>query len=209
MYKPTVLAFAGPNGSGKSTVTKNLAIYGEYVNADDLKKNHGLTDIEAAQKAEALRNGLLEKKVDFTFETVMSTERNLLLLQKARRNGYRVLCVYVLTHKADINVARVKARVRAGGHNVPEDKIRSRYRKALELLPQLIDVCDEIIIYDNSEKPVPIFQKEKDSFSGMGVISPTKNWPVEKLEELLKCEYCNRKTGTRLSGRYKTKGVEQ
>jgi len=73
--KPTVMVFAGPNGSGKSTVTRGLPIWGTYVNADDLKRDYDLGDLEAAQKAEAL----LESGCDFSFETVLSTERNLLL----------------------------------------------------------------------------------------------------------------------------------
>ena len=180
--KPTVLVFAGPNGSGKTTITKNLPCCGTYVNADDLKREYSLTDIEAAQGAEALRNRLVEKKADFTFETVLSTERNLLLLQKAKQNGYRVDCVYVLTCDANINVARVKGRVREGGHDVPEDKIRSRYSKALKLLPQLMDVCDRMLIYDNSLEEVSlVFEKVQNG----GVFFPNATWPIEKLKALL------------------------
>ena len=111
MPKPTVLVFAGPNGSGKSTITRMMPHCGVYINADDLKKEYALTDPEAAQKAEALRNKLAEKRADFTFETVLSTERNLLLLHNAKGNGYEVQCIYVLTCSADINVARVSHHV--------------------------------------------------------------------------------------------------
>jgi len=149
MSKPIVLVFAGPNGSGKSTITKEIPIYGEYINADDLKKKHNLTDEDAAKQAEKQRNQYADKKTDFTYETVFSTERHLRLLQKAKKNGFEVRCIYVLTCNVDINVARVRSRVLEGGHDVPEDKIRSRYAKALELLPQVIDVCDKIYIYDH------------------------------------------------------------
>jgi predicted ABC-type ATPase len=182
MSKSLVLVFAGPNGSGKSTLTKFLPSNGVYVNADELRREHALTELEAAQKAEALRNRLVEKKADFTFETVLSTERNLLLLKNARENGYEVQCVYVLTCNADINVARIKGRVRAGGHNVPEDKIRSRYRKALELLPQVIGVCDRILIYDNSVTPLLLFKKDENGCE----YYPNEIWPLEKLKNLVK-----------------------
>jgi predicted ABC-type ATPase len=156
--------------------------HGVYVNADDLKKEYKLTDLEAAQKAEALRNRLVEKKADFTFETVLSTERNLHLLRKAKKNGYEVQCIYVLTCNADINVARVKGRVREGGHGVPEGKIRSRYVKALKLIPQIIDVCDKIAIYDNSVMPSLLFKKDDDG----NEYYPTDIWSIEKLKKLLK-----------------------
>ena len=182
MSKPVVLVFAGPNGSGKSTITKQIPLYGVYVNADDLKKEYALTDIDAAEKAEALRNKLVEKKADFTFETVLSTERNLILLRKAKENGYEIQCIYVLTCNADINVARVKVRVLEGGHDVPEDKIRSRHVRALEILPQLVDLCDRMLIYDNSIVPSLIFKKDEDGNN----FFPTEIWPPAKLNDLIK-----------------------
>jgi predicted ABC-type ATPase len=182
MSKPIVLVFAGPNGSGKSTVTKLMPLCGVYVNADDLKKEYDLTDIESAEKAEALRTKLVEKKADFTFETVLSTERNLLLLRKAKENGYEVQCIYVLTCNADINIARVRGRVLEGGQGVPEGTIRSRYNKALELFPQVVEVCDRILIYDNSVMPILIFKKDENGDGNF----PTEIWPSEKLKELLK-----------------------
>lgn len=179
--RPVVLAFAGPNGSGKSTVTQGLPVIGTYVNADDIKKEYGLSDLEAAQQADALRNKLVAQKDDFSFETVLSTDRNLLLLQKAKESGYEVQCIYVLTCNDDINVARVKARVAKGGHDVPEDKIRSRYHRALALIPQLLSVCDKLLIYDNSDIPRLIYRKDNSSTE----YSPNDYWPAEKLRALL------------------------
>ena len=177
----TVLVYAGPNGSGKSTLTRRLKPFGTYVNADDLKKEYDLTDLEAAQHAEALRNSLLERGANFSFETVLSTERNLLLLERAKALGYEIQCIYVLTYDENINVARVRARHAAGGHDVPEDKIRARYHRALALLPRLVNLCDKLLVYDNSDEPVLIFEK-KDSYKR---ISPNGNWTVTRLKELL------------------------
>ena len=181
MFKPVVLVFAGPNGSGKTTITRQFPRHGVYINADDLKAEYSLADTEAARQAEALRNKLVEKKADFSFETVLSTERNLLLLQRAKENGYEVHCIYILTCNADINVARVRGRIRDGGHDVPEEKIRSRYVKALKLLPKIIEVCDKILIYDNSVMPSLLFKKDEN----VNDYYPTEIWPVEKLKKLL------------------------
>lgn len=62
-----------------------------------------------------------------------------------------------------INVFRVRARVEVGGHDVPEEKIISRYDKALALLKDVVCVCDICHIYDNSEdRPYRIYKKRKE-----------------------------------------------
>jgi predicted ABC-type ATPase len=177
---PEVIVFAGPNGSGKTTITGMAKTVGEYINADDIKRTTLCTDIEAAQKAEELREKMISEKRDFTFETVLSTDRNLLLLKKAKEQGYFVRCIYVLTANADINVARVSARQAIGGHGVPEDKIRSRYSKALALIPQLVEVCDILHVYDNTKEPFRIFKKRKDVYFHW----ENKYWDFEKISDL-------------------------
>lgn len=161
---PEVIVFAGPNGSGKSTITQMAKVGGEYINADDIKRTTLCTDLEAAVKAEELREYMIENKKDFTFETVLSTDRNLLLLQKAKEQGYFVRGIYVLTSNVDINVARVQAREALGGHGVPEEKIRSRYDKAIALIPRLVEICDILHIYDNTREPFRIFKKRKNIY---------------------------------------------
>lgn len=177
---PEVIVFAGPNGSGKTTITGMAKTVGEYINADDIKRTTLCTDIEAAQKAEELREKMISEKRDFTFETVLSTDRNLLLLKKAKEQGYFVRCIYVLTANADINVARVSARQAIGGHGVPEDKIRSRYSKALALITQLVEVCDILHVYDNTKEPFRIFKKRKDIYFHW----ENKYWDFEKISKL-------------------------
>ena len=177
---PEVIVFAGPNGSGKSTITRMAKTIGAYINADDIKKTILCSDMEAAVKAEELRKSMIENKRDFTFETVLSTERNLLLLQKAREQGYFVRGIYVLTSNADINVARVSAREALGGHGVPEEKIRARYEKALKLIPRLVEVCDILHIYDNTKEPFRIFKKRKDVYYRWS----NQYWSVTEIEQL-------------------------
>ncbi len=164
VWLPEVIVFAGPNGSGKSTITRMAKIGGEYINADDIKRTTLCTDLEAAVKAEELRERMIVDRKDFTFETVLSTDRNLLLLQRAKEKGYFIRGIYVLTCNADINVARVNAREALGGHGVPEEKIRSRYDKALALIPKFVEICDILHIYDNTQEPFRIFKKRKDVY---------------------------------------------
>ena len=161
--KPEVVVFAGPNGSGKSTFTELLKPPIDYINADEIKKNLKCSDLEAAQLAERQREEHIEQMSEFCFETVLSTERNIKLLEKARQKGYFIRCYYILTADPMINVLRVKSRVEAGGHDVPEEKIITRYDRALKLVKDLVKICDVCHIYDNSgNKPFRIFKKRKE-----------------------------------------------
>ena len=94
---PEIIVFAGPNGSGKSTITRLAKILEPYINADDIKRTNHCTDLEAAQMAEAMREKYIKEHKSFTFETVLSTDRNLKLLKKAKAEGYFIRCIYVLT----------------------------------------------------------------------------------------------------------------
>ncbi len=162
--KPEIVVFAGPNGSGKSTFTELLKpSMMDYINADEIKKNLKCSDLEAAQLAEEQRENHVEQMYEFCFETVLSTERNLKLLEKAKEKGYFVRCYYILTVDPMINVLRVKSRVASGGHDVPDEKIIARYDKALDLIKVLVKICDVCHIYDNSSrKPFRIFKKRKE-----------------------------------------------
>lgn len=162
--KPEIVVFAGPNGSGKSTITELLRpTEMPYINADEIQRVLGCDNMEAAKLAEKQREAHLTAHKSFCFETVMSTNRNLNLLKRAKEAGFFVRCYYILTADPQINVARVASRVSAGGHDVPAEKIISRYDKALDLVHELVPVCDVCHIYDNSaETPYRIFKKRKD-----------------------------------------------
>ncbi len=165
LRNPEIVVFAGPNGSGKSTFTELLKPPIDYINADEIKKTLKCSDMEAATLAEEQRENHLENMEEFCFETVMSTERNLNLLRRAKEKGYFIRCYYILTADPAINVYRVKTRVEAGGHDVPEEKIISRYERALALVKDVVAVSDVCHIYDNSEQsPIRIFKKRKEQY---------------------------------------------
>ena len=159
---PEIVVFAGPNGSGKSTFLEILRPRMDYINADEIKKNLKCSDLEAAQIAERQRESCLQEKRDFCFETVLSTDRNLKLLRRAKMAGYFIRCYYVLTSDPRINIYRVKTRVMSGGHDVPEDKIYTRFWRAMKLVPEVVAVSDICHIYDNSEEAAfRIFKKRR------------------------------------------------
>jgi predicted ABC-type ATPase len=178
---PEIIVFAGPNGSGKSTITKMAKVIEPYINADDIKRTNYCSDLEAAQMAENMRKQAVSDNRSFTFETVMSTDRNLNLLKEAREKGYFIRCIYVLTADVNINVMRVESREALGGHGVPEDKIRSRYQKCLALIPKLVEISDIMHIYDNSTIPYRIFKKRKTEF----FYWENDNWSESSIRKLV------------------------
>lgn len=91
--KPMVLVLAGPNGSGKSTITTFFEKVGKYTNADDIVASTGMDNMEAAILADKMRYESIEKKEDFTFETVLSSDYKMEILRKAKKEGYFIKCV--------------------------------------------------------------------------------------------------------------------
>lgn len=87
--------------------------------------------------ADFIRHELLKSKISFTFETVMSSEDKVVFLKKAQEAGYRTYLYFIATQDPLVNISCVKNRVKQGGHNVPKDKIVSRYYRSLELLSKL------------------------------------------------------------------------
>lgn len=182
--KPMLLVFAGPNGSGKSTITSYFEGVKNYTNADEIVKATGVSNIYAAKEVQRKRYCSIEKKEDFSFETVLSSRYSLDILRKAKEEGYFVKCIFVLTVNPDINYARVLARVEMGGHDVDKEKIYKRYKGSLANVSELISICDILHVYDNSsdEKGFSrIIRKHKDDLT----IFPNDIWSKEAILSLL------------------------
>lgn len=179
--RPEIVVFSGPNGSGKSTITATLRpLHLDYINADDIKRILQCTDLEAAQLAERQREEHVRNGTPFCFETVMSTRRNLDLLRRAKPRFF-IRVQIVVTVNSSINVARVHGRVLAGGHDVPVDKIRSRYVRSMALVKEVVAVADVCNIFDNSfDQPVRFFNKKKDRL----YYETVPLWSLEEIQQL-------------------------
>ena len=153
----------GPNGSGKTTfVTEFLApeLPGyAYVNADEIAKvrwpaNPGAHAHEAAQVAAETRAHLIAGGRSFIAETVFSHPSKLEEIRSAQEVGYQVV-LHVMLVPEELAVKRVAYRVRAGGHDVPERKIRERYHRLWQLVAQAISLAYKALVYDNSQTTGP------------------------------------------------------
>jgi predicted ABC-type ATPase len=105
----------------------------------------------AAAIADFIRTFLLNAGQSFSFETVLSHPSKIEILRHAQLKGYRTYLYYIATEDPAINLARVRVRVAQGGHDVPEDKVRSRYDRSLSLLYDAIRMTNRAYVFDNSQ----------------------------------------------------------
>jgi predicted ABC-type ATPase len=178
----------GPNGAGKSTfVALTLAPLlprSVFVNADEIAKQRWPDDplshaYDAARAAAQTRTRLIELGRSFIAETVFSHPSKLDLVRAARAADYTI-AVHVILIPEDLAVERVKRRVLAGGHDVPENKIRERHRRLWPLVATAITGSDTATVYDNSRREGPRIVAQMSG--GIGVGSPS--WPTWTPEPL-------------------------
>jgi predicted ABC-type ATPase len=84
-------------------------------------------------------------------ETVLSSPKYVGRVAAAKRMGMRIGLIYVVLQTPEIAIARVAARVAAGGHDVPADKVTARWRRSLENLPHFFREADVAFVFDNSD----------------------------------------------------------
>lgn len=168
---------AGPNGAGKTTVTRTLPgstrlAQLRSLNPDEISKvwlweRHQLTFatapaellastfIEAADYAYAQATEALQSKQAITLETVLSTTKYRSLVDLTLQLGGYFGLIYVAVASPEISARRIAARVRAGGHGVPADKLAARWIRSLEQLPWFLARAHAVFVYDNSkENPI-------------------------------------------------------
>lgn len=122
----------------------------KYENNKLIFINIDINSYFASVCADFIRKKLLEYKKSFTFETVMSSYDKIELLKLSKSLGYRNYLYYISTSDPSINVSRVNNRVSFKGHDVPEDKIISRYYRSLGFLKEAVKLSDRAYIFDNS-----------------------------------------------------------
>jgi predicted ABC-type ATPase len=161
MEKPKLLIVAGPNGSGKTSVTgkilKHEWVEGcDYINPDLIARdkfgdwNSREAVLQAAQYAAKQREKCLNEKKSLIFETVLSAPDKIDFVQRAKQKGFFVRLFFIGTDSPQINAARVAQRVMKGGHDVPIQKIISRYYKSITNCAILAPLVDRLYVYDNS-----------------------------------------------------------
>jgi predicted ABC-type ATPase len=168
---PNLYIIAGCNGAGKTTASytmlPEMLECKEFVNADEIAK--GLSPFQPEKAAiDAGRimifriEELLRQKQDFAIETTLATKSYVSFIKKAQKLGYFVTLLYFWLSSPELAIKRVEDRVRSGGHDVPRDVIRRRYKAGIRNLFSLYTpISDYWMVVNNSENPFNIVVEGK------------------------------------------------
>ena len=161
---PTLIVLAGSNGAGKTTF---FELYLEhlglpFVNADRiaqfLEPSHpGQVAYQAAKLADEARRELLKRGLSFCMETVFSDPvgDKIQFLKEAQSAGYSVIGVFITLSDPALSIARVVQRVGRGGHDVPDDKLASRFERTARNIQAALRLVDVGLLIDNSSAETP------------------------------------------------------
>ena len=157
--RPVIVAIAGPNGSGKTTFYEVFVRRAglRYVNADAIAQELGVGAYEAAKVADALRRELVHQHESFVFETVLSDPagEKIAFLKNAVGQGYTVALCYIGISSPEISGQRVSMRVSQGGHDVPGEKLASRFPRTLANLKLALRELPCVLVFDNDDLANP------------------------------------------------------
>ena len=169
----------GPNGAGKTTLTSQfcelmpelpVALNPDAVSLEFLKAR-GLNFqtasdavlrecfLTGARQVVHEMNEKIARGEDTGVETVLSTEKYLPLFRQMAQHGGANL-IYVGNQSPEISLQRVALRFTKGGHDVPEDKVRARWQRSLELLPTFLEVATRAWVFDHTHSPARLVAKK-------------------------------------------------
>ena len=160
---PRLYIISGCNGAGKTTASYSLLPEmldcKEFVNSDEFAKSLSPFDPSQASIQDSRYmllkvRYLLKRNEDFAVETTLATRTLLKMVKAAQDAGYTVTLLYFWLNSPELAIARVKARVAAGGHNIPEETIRRRYNVGIDYFFNIYaPISERWILADNSQIP--------------------------------------------------------
>lgn len=157
---PILYLLAGPNGTGKTTfysiavqnsfIDKNLP----FINVDIITQKLGAYNEENYARASDIYRDIvksyLDINADFMIESNLADSRSYEWISLIKKKGYDVILYYLSTDDVTINIGRVQRRVIEGGHNIPEEIIKTRYNQSHSYLKTKLTEFKEVYLIDNS-----------------------------------------------------------
>jgi predicted ABC-type ATPase len=167
-----VYIIAGPNGSGKTTFAReflpNYAKCPNFVNADLIAQ--GLSPFlprQVAIKAGKLVlqqiKEFMDRNVDFGFETTLSGKTHIKLFQSLKEKGYKLHLFFLWIPTSELALARIKDRVAEGGHDVPVEDVKRRFKRSTEkFFKEYRPLVDKWVLFNNEGAPPQIIAKKQN-----------------------------------------------
>ncbi len=162
---PDIIIVAGPNGAGKSTfierhLPERIRQSFQRLDADEIEKtlDPGISgeDNRALAAGRMLLNrmqDIIDARGNLIIETTLTLRVYSRKIPEWQRVGYRVALIYLRLPSVELSLARVKRRVAAHGHNIPEATIRRRFDKSLKFLDEVYKpLVDEWYVWDSVEE---------------------------------------------------------
>lgn len=163
---PRLFILSGCNGSGKTTASYSLLPEmlecTEFVNSDEFAKSLSPFDpsqasVSASRYMLMKIRYLLSRRANFSIETTLATRSLLGIIQQAKTLGYSVTVIYFWIDSPEKAIERVRKRVASGGHHIPDDVVRRRYKMGLSyLFSTYIPICDRWMLADNTISPFTV-----------------------------------------------------
>jgi len=172
MSTKNVYIIAGPNGSGKTTFARkflpNYAKCEHFINADLIAQ--GLSPFSpriAAMKAGRLVlgeiHGLADRGLDFAFETTLAGKSYLSFLKSLKEKNYSIHLFFLWVPNTELALARIKERVKDGGHDVPAIDVKRRFDRGIyNLLKFYRPLLNTLMLFDNSDATPCLIAEEKE-----------------------------------------------
>lgn len=171
---PNIIIIAGPNGAGKTTFGDEYLSTEErefaFVNADEIARDldaegfRARSDVLAARMMLKRVDALVQANADFVVETTLATLSYAQKIPGWRSKGYVVSLVYLRLGSAEESIMRVRRRVAAGGHSIPEDTIQRRFGKSLKYFETIYKpVVDEWYIWESREGAFILVEASNES----------------------------------------------
>ena len=202
---PRLYIISGCNGAGKTTASYSLLPEmlecSEFVNSDEFAKSlspfdPSLASIQASRYMLMKIRYLLKKEKDFAIETTLATRTLLKIVKNAQAAGYTVTLLYFWLNSPELAVERVRARVEAGGHNIPEETIRRRYQVGVDYFFHIYaPISERWILADNSQIPFRVIAegskddvinvRDKEIFAKIKSIALERRKHAEENDEIL------------------------
>lgn len=163
----SIAVLAGVNGAGKSSIAGAVIRHGggDYFNPDEvarvLRERRPALSVRDAnglawQQGIRLLRGAIKAGANYTFETTLGGRTVTDVLERAARGSAEVRIWYAGLSSVELHLARIAARVRRGGHDIPAADVRRRYTASQRNLIRLMPHLTELVVFDNSANADPL-----------------------------------------------------